>query len=119
MSAFIRVDYPGKKRLTESEAMEHLRHGPALAWFEPWLRETTLAFPDMAKRGGFGYAHVSGGSEGPFQIDIRTFWTREDLQWGLDTLHGLHARCDDKCDGLLYWTPTTVTSGPELKLVEL
>ena len=39
MSAPIRVDYPSKKRLTESEAMEHLRHGPALAWFEPWLRE--------------------------------------------------------------------------------
>ena len=76
--AWVQVDYPSKKGLSESEAMGHLRNGPALAWFEPWLRETTLRFPGMAKRGGFGYAHVYGGSEGPaFQVDIRTFWSRE------------------------------------------
>lgn len=114
MSAWAKADYPGKKGLSKSEAMQALRSGPALAWFMPWLREATLRFPDMAKRGGFGYAHVSGGSEGPFQVDIRTFWTREDLQWGLDTLHGLRKRCDDRCDGLFFWTPETVVSGPEV-----
>jgi hypothetical protein len=114
--AWVRVNYPGKKTLSRSEAMEHLRSGPAIAWFKPWLQETTLRFPGMTKRGGYGYAHFSGGSEGPFQIDVRTFWDREDLQWGLDTLHGINTRCDDRCDGLFYWTPTTVATGPEVKL---
>lgn len=118
MSApWVQVDYPGKKGLSKSEAMKALRSGPALGWFMPWLRETTLRFPGMAKRGGFGYAHVSGGSEGPsFQVDIRTFWTREDLQWSLDILHGLHKRCDDNCDGLFFWTPDTDATGPEVTL---
>ena len=112
---WIAVDYPSKSWLSWPEAMDYLRHGPALAWFEPWLRETTLCFTGTAKRGGFGYAHLSGGSEGPsFQVDIRTFWTREDLQWGLEALHGLHSRCDDKCDGLFYWTPATDACGPEV-----
>jgi hypothetical protein len=112
MSTTVPVDYPGKKLLTEAEQNSVLRNGPSLEWFKPWLRETALRFPDMAK-GGYGYAHLSGGSEGPaFQIDVRTFHTREDLQWALDTLHGLRARCDDKCDALFYWTPDTVASGP-------
>lgn len=115
MSApWIKADYPGKKSLSKSEAMEALRSGPRLAWFEPWLRETTLRFPETAKRGGFGYAHIANGSEGPFEIVIRTFWTREELQWGLEALHGLHKRCDHTCDGLLYWTPGTTAGGPEV-----
>lgn len=117
MSTVVPVDYPGKKLLTEAEAMEALRSGPPLAWFMPWLRETPLRFASMTKRGGYGYCHMSGGSEGPaFKVDIRTFWTREDLQWALDTMHGLHKRCDDRCDGLVFWTPDTVTTGPEVEL---
>lgn len=116
MSAYL-VDFPNKKSLSHSEAMNHLRHGPALAWFMPWLRESTLRFASMNKRGGYGYAHLSGGSEGPtFQVDIGTFWTEENLRWGLETLHGLRSRCDDRCDALFFWTPDTVASGPEVIL---
>ena len=66
MNTRVRVDYPGKKSLTAAEQNEALRSGPRLAWFEPWLRETTLRFTETAKRGGFGYAHIANGSEGPF-----------------------------------------------------
>ncbi|GAA1850006.1 hypothetical protein ACFQZV_07295 [Microbacterium koreense] len=111
----VEADYPGKKTLTEAEATSHLRHGPKLAWFMPWLRETPLRFLGMRKRGGYGYAHVSGGSEGPYKIDVRTFWDEEGLRWGLDTLHGLRGHCTDDCDGLYYWTPDTVVSGPVIR----
>lgn len=112
---WVSVDYPSKKALSKSEAMGHLRNGPSLDWLKPWLRETTLRFAGM-DQGGYGYAHVSGGSEGPaFQVDIRVFGDRESLSWGLDALHGLNARCDDNCDALFYWTPTTVVFGAEGK----
>lgn len=111
----IPATYPGKRWLTEAEALHDLKFGPKLAWFAPWLRKTTLRFAGMNKRGGYGFAHISGGSEGPFKVDLRTFWDEAELRAALDTLHGLTARCDDNCDGLFYWTPDTVTSGPVIR----
>ncbi|WP_417554315.1 hypothetical protein [Microbacterium sp.] len=110
------ADYPSKKRLTEYEAMDLLRHGPKLAWFMPWLRRSPVRFAGVPKRGGYGYAHIHSGSKRKaFRVEVRTFWDREGLRWGLENLHGpLCGRCTDNCDALLYWTPDTLASGPEV-----
>ncbi len=107
------ADYPSKKSLTEAEAMGLLRNGPKLAWFMPWLRRSPLRFAGVPKRGGYGYAHFHSGSKLPaFVVEVRTFWDRDGLRWGLESLHGLHGRCDDNCDALFYWTPDTAVDGP-------
>lgn len=109
---WVQADYPSAKSLSKFGAMDLLRHGPSVELFKPWLRESTLWFAGM-EAGTFGFAHVYGGSDGDFHCDIRLFSTQETLNWGLEALHGLNARCDDSCDGLFYWTPTTVAVGAE------
>lgn len=96
---WIAADYPSKRHLTRSEAMDVLRHGPDPKWFEPWA-EHGVVLPGVTERKfRYGYVHMSGGTN-----DVRMFLDREGLSWGLEALHKEHSKCDE-CQGLFYFGP--------------
>jgi len=106
---WIEVDFPGKKRLTESEAIGALKDGPEPKWFEPWA-ERGVVLADITKR--YGYVHVLPADEDtwtperPHAYDMHLFDSRGELAYALQRLHNEHPLCPgDDCLGLFYFTP--------------
>ncbi|MDH6236232.1 hypothetical protein [Cryobacterium sp. CG_9.6] len=101
---WIAADYPSKRGLSRSDAMRVLSNGPDPKWFEPWASHGVL-LPGVAERNSrYGYVHIVGGTEGPYQYDVHLFGDREGLSWSLEHLHEDHPRCGDECHGLFYFT---------------
>ncbi|MCZ4301339.1 hypothetical protein [Microbacterium oxydans] len=97
----VRANYPGKKRLTETEMDRVLRDGPPLEWFEPWA-ERGVMLARMTSH-GYGYFHVYS-EDGSFQYDFAAWPTEEGLRWGMERLHKEHTDCQG-CRGVMYFTP--------------
>lgn len=98
MSRLIKANYPGKKRLTETEAKNDLKFGPMPHWFKPWASEAVLISDADAR---YALVHVHGD---PVEYEVRTFITEEKLRWALDSLYNAHT-CGAECVGIYYVTP--------------
>jgi len=119
----VRVNYPGKKHLTESEAAEVLSTGsPKPEWFEPWAERAVWMGNETAHQ--FGYTHVYSIA-GSFQYDFAAWPTKEGLGAGLEALWRRHVgergfgddptypACEG-CQGVVYFM---VDEAPRLRLV--
>lgn len=119
----VRVNYPGKKYLTEAEATEVLSTGsPRPEWFEPWVERAVWMGNETTHQ--FGYTHVYA-TAGSFQYDFAAWPTKEGLGAGLEALWRRHAgervvgddpsypACED-CQGVVYFMPD---EAPRLRLV--
>lgn len=81
MNARIPVDYPSKRRLTDSEAKNALRNGPELEWFEPaYQRAAVIA--DAVHPYGLIRIFTEGGQS--VHYDVQFFHSRTDLAWALE-----------------------------------
>lgn len=110
--AWTKADYPGKKHLSKTEAMDALSRGPKPEWFEPWVQRGVML--SSLTEHGYGYIHVYSIA-GSFQYDFAAWPDQEGLSLGLDALWHHHTgrglqldadypRCED-CQGVVYFTP--------------
>ncbi|NJI61136.1 hypothetical protein HCX50_17050 [Microbacterium oxydans] len=113
VAPFTEADYPSKPRLSRSEAMVVLRLGPNVEWLRPFAEHAGVA-PVAAPP--WGYIHVHGEwGESPLW-ELKGFYSRGDLAWGLQSLYNRdHDWClldingylnDHECHGVFYWLPT-------------
>ena len=108
---WIAVDYPSKKRLSQSDAMTVLDIGANWAWFLPWavLGEVRT---DRPSRMPYGVAHWYYDATGNPRQTVRTFQREEDARGVLEYLYRTHQEgC--RCVAVFYWTPMTVNYSPE------
>lgn len=97
-------EYPGKPKLSRADRMNVLKFGADPAWFEPWITRGVLLPGAPEHKSMYGYIHVHGGTDEPFQYDVCMFRDRSGLSWGLERLHKGHSECEE-CQGLFYFTP--------------
>jgi hypothetical protein len=100
----IPADYPSKKSLSEREAMDVLRNGPQIQWFEPWITRGTVFHDSDRIRHMHGYVHMRGGPGEPTRYDVKMSYDRTDLAWWLENLYKSHGDCGG-CQGLFYFQP--------------
>lgn len=101
--------YPSKKRLTEADQNNVLRHGPDPKWFEPWA-ERGVNMSD-ATEASYGYFHIYS-QDGAFNYDFAAWPTEQGLRWGLDALWERHHKPDPNgfpqctdCRSVMYFMP--------------
>ncbi|MBM7025039.1 hypothetical protein [Clavibacter zhangzhiyongii] len=98
----IRVDYPSKTWLSESEAMGELRHGPEIKWFEPLVTRVVLVTDVPGGKPPYGLVHMRGRAGS--RPEVKTFYDRSELAWALGIRVKRHAACVN-CQGLFYFAP--------------
>ncbi|QKJ19180.1 hypothetical protein [Microbacterium hominis] len=112
MTTRIKVNYPSKRSLTETEAANVLKHGPDLRWFEPWAARGVNLSDTQAQ--GWGYIHIYSVG-GAFNYDFASWPDEAGLRAGLEALWHRHTgegiqtdptfpKCD-KCESVMYFVP--------------
>lgn len=99
MSA-LRVNYPNKRFLSDSEQARLLQSGPELSYFKGWA-EQAVAIPSGERGTPFrcGLVHICKVTK---ESELRVFYDREGLAWALEGLYtrGKHRDCT-----VWYFTP--------------
>lgn len=97
---FARVDFPSKEWLSESEAMDHLRNGPALAWFSSWIStgDLTVTAELLKSWERYELVHLYFDAErGRVVQEPVMYDDAERFRWAVGRLYEAHTQGRAKC----------------------
>jgi len=106
------ASYPSRPKLSRSDELDVLSHGPLPAWLRPWAERARIA-PSLAPH-PWGYIHIHGEWGEPPVWELVGFGSPDDLNWGLEILFRYHDwhlldvdgyLNDHECHGVFYWLP--------------